>query len=77
MTTGFASTVISFSRGVVSFPWGVVSFLPGVLSFSPGFSPVLDRKPQPETVSTVSRQIKCLSSGLKPGENEMAFEATL
>jgi hypothetical protein len=54
-------------------------------SFTPGFSPVLGRRYQQkpfqrfflrfatETVKTVSQQIECFSTGLKPGVNENDF----
>jgi hypothetical protein len=54
----------------------------GFVSFTPGFSPVITGKATIETVSpvscfavetvkTVSEELRCLCTGLKPGVNEM------
>jgi hypothetical protein len=64
-----------------------MGFASDIVSFTPGFSPVPDgrqnRKPfqrfSPlslwKPLKTISHDVKCLSTGLKPGVNETDFEA--
>ena len=55
----------------------VVLFTAAVVSFTPGFSPVLHRSTRQKPFQTVSQHHECLSTGLKPGVNEMMVQATL
>jgi hypothetical protein len=51
------------------------SFASRVVSFTPGFSPVERHFNSSETVETVSIDRLSSITGLKPGVNEMTFEA--